>query len=187
MRLTFEQFADDLADGLSPNSPPDTERSVLIEEVKIGCTLGMLQCLDRPHRLVYVLGEILELSGPEAADVLGISAELFESACSMHVPGLSRSHEPTAVWSRIMPRARATGVCRPRCNSGVSNQRPSISPTGRRRLTTFAGWSARSRRHVGLLRFIAVASLARLRWTSRGACSRLSRPGFRHHQTSIKM
>ena len=77
MRLTFEQFADDLADGLSPNGPPDTERSVLIEEVKIGCTLGMLQCLDRPHRLVYVLGEILELSGPEAADVLGISAELF--------------------------------------------------------------------------------------------------------------
>jgi RNA polymerase sigma factor (sigma-70 family) len=77
MRLTFEQFADDLADGLSADGPPDSERSLLIEEVKIGCTLGMLQCLDRPHRLVYVLGEILEFSGPEAAEVLGISAELF--------------------------------------------------------------------------------------------------------------
>ena len=53
------------------------ERSLLVEDVKIGCTLGMLQCLDRPHRLAYVLGEILELSGPESAEALGISAELF--------------------------------------------------------------------------------------------------------------
>jgi hypothetical protein len=36
----------------------DTEQSLLIEEVKIGCTLAMLQCLDRSHRLAYVLGEI---------------------------------------------------------------------------------------------------------------------------------
>ena len=47
------------------------------EEVKIGCTLGMLQCLDRPHRLAYVLGEILELSGPEAASALEIAPEVF--------------------------------------------------------------------------------------------------------------
>jgi RNA polymerase sigma factor (sigma-70 family) len=77
MRLTFEQFAEDLADGLSSEGPSSAERSVLIEEVKIGCTLGMLQCLDRPHRVTYVLGEILELSGPEAAEVLGISTALF--------------------------------------------------------------------------------------------------------------
>lgn len=77
MRLTFQQFAEDLADGLSADGPTATERSVLIEEVKIGCTLGMLQCLDRPHRLAYALGEILELSGPDAADVLGVSADLF--------------------------------------------------------------------------------------------------------------
>jgi hypothetical protein len=37
----------------------------------------MLQCLDRPHRLAYVLGEILDLSGPESAAALGISAEVF--------------------------------------------------------------------------------------------------------------
>jgi RNA polymerase sigma factor (sigma-70 family) len=76
-RLTFEQFAEDLTDGLSSDGPADAERSLLVEEVKIGCTLGMLQCLDRPHRLTYVLGEILELPGPEGADVLGISPDLF--------------------------------------------------------------------------------------------------------------
>ena len=77
MHLTFERFADDLAEGLSPDEPMDTERSLLIEEVKIGCTLGMLQCLDRPHRLAYVLGEILDLPGPDAADALGITPALF--------------------------------------------------------------------------------------------------------------
>lgn len=38
MHLTFERFADDLADGLSSDGPMDTERSLLTEEVKIGCT-----------------------------------------------------------------------------------------------------------------------------------------------------
>jgi RNA polymerase sigma factor (sigma-70 family) len=77
MQLNFEAFAEDLADGLSADGPAEAERSLLIEEVKIGCTLGMLQCLDRPHRLAYVLGEILELPGPEAAEALDITPELF--------------------------------------------------------------------------------------------------------------
>jgi RNA polymerase sigma factor (sigma-70 family) len=77
MHLTFDRFAEDLADGLSSDGPTDAERSVLTEEVKIGCTLGMLQCLDRPHRLAYVLGEILDLSGPEAAQALEVSPDLF--------------------------------------------------------------------------------------------------------------
>src|SRR5262245_59330815 len=77
MRVSFERFGEDLGDGLSAAGPADAERSLLTEEVKIGCTLGMLQCLDRPHRLAYIVGEILELSGPEASDVLQISAELF--------------------------------------------------------------------------------------------------------------
>jgi RNA polymerase sigma factor (sigma-70 family) len=77
MRLNFQRFGDDLIDGLSSDGPSDSERSLLVEEVKIGCTLGMLQCLDRAHRLAYVLGEILDLTGPEAAEALGISPELF--------------------------------------------------------------------------------------------------------------
>jgi RNA polymerase sigma factor (sigma-70 family) len=77
MHLTFERFAADLADGLSSDGPADAERSLLTEEVKIGCTLGMLHCLDRPHRLAYVLGEILDLPGPQAAEALGISSALF--------------------------------------------------------------------------------------------------------------
>lgn len=77
LHLSFEQFAQDLTDGLGPEAPEETEQSLLIEEVKVGCSLGMLQCLDRPHRLAYVLGEIFEMPGPEAAEALDISPDLF--------------------------------------------------------------------------------------------------------------
>ena len=77
LHLSFEHFADGLTQGLDVEGTSDTEQSLLVEEVKVGCTLAMLQCLDRPHRLAYVLGEIMELSGPEAAEALDISPELF--------------------------------------------------------------------------------------------------------------
>ena len=77
LHLSFASFAEDLTGGLDLEAPAETEHSLLIEEVKVACTLGMLQCLDRPHRLAYVLGEILELPGPEAAEALDISPDLF--------------------------------------------------------------------------------------------------------------
>ena len=77
LHLSFERFAEDLTSGLDLEAPAEAEHSLLIEEVKVGCTLAMLQCIDRPHRLAYVLGEILELPGPEAAEALEISPSLF--------------------------------------------------------------------------------------------------------------
>jgi RNA polymerase sigma factor (sigma-70 family) len=77
LHLNFARFADDLAGGLEPVASTDTEHSLLVDEVKVGCSLAMLQCLDRPHRLAYILGDIMELSGPEAAEVLEVSAALF--------------------------------------------------------------------------------------------------------------
>ncbi len=76
MRLSFEQFAEEL-DAVPDSGPSEAEHSLLIEEVKIACTFGMLQCLDRPHRLAYLLGEIWEMPGPEAAEALEIAPELF--------------------------------------------------------------------------------------------------------------
>jgi RNA polymerase sigma factor (sigma-70 family) len=77
LHLNFEQFADNLVAGLEPVSADDADRSLLIDDVKVGCSLAMLQCLDRAHRLAYVLGAIMEFSGPEAAEVLEISPALF--------------------------------------------------------------------------------------------------------------
>ncbi|HSE41809.1 MAG TPA: RNA polymerase sigma factor [Acidobacteriota bacterium] len=72
--ITFEKFAEQLDEGLKHTSErPKPEEEALIEEIKIGCTQGMLLCLDRDHRIAYILGEILELSSQEAAYILGIS------------------------------------------------------------------------------------------------------------------
>lgn len=77
MNLSFVRLSDDLMEGLSSDGPAEIEHSVLVEEVKIGCTLAMLQCLDRPHRLAYILGEILDLPGPEAAEALNIDGPVL--------------------------------------------------------------------------------------------------------------
>jgi RNA polymerase sigma factor (sigma-70 family) len=93
LRLTFEAFGGDLANGLSADGPNDAEHSVLVEEVKVGCTLAMLQCLDRPHRVAYILGEILELSGDEASDVLDMPAPAFRKR-------LQRARSDVAAFTR---------------------------------------------------------------------------------------
>lgn len=77
LQMTFETLGDGLADRLGADGPADTEASLLLEEVKVGCSMAMLQCLDRPHRLAFVLGDIMELSGPDAAEALDISPDLF--------------------------------------------------------------------------------------------------------------
>lgn len=82
---TFERFAAELEDGSSELADDEewpADRALLLEEVKVGCMLGMLTCLDRDHRLAYVLGEILELDGPEAAAVLSITPAAFRKRLS---------------------------------------------------------------------------------------------------------
>jgi RNA polymerase sigma factor (sigma-70 family) len=74
--FTFETFGKDLEEGLADNSVPPDE-SILLEEIRVGCTLGMLLCLDRARRLAYILGEILEMDGNEASAILGISQVSF--------------------------------------------------------------------------------------------------------------
>ena len=58
------------------------EHRAVIEEAKQICTQGMLLCLDRPHRLAYILGEILELTGDEAAKILDITPAAFRKRLS---------------------------------------------------------------------------------------------------------
>jgi len=83
--LTFERFGRELDEGQADPSrvgEPGVDESLLLEEVKLGCTHGMLLCLDRDHRLAYILGEILELDGPEAARVLEVDPTTFRKRLS---------------------------------------------------------------------------------------------------------
>ncbi len=75
--LTFRRFGESLHEGLADESAAGPDAAVLAEEVKLGCTMGMLLCLDRDQRLAYVLADVLDLSGEDAAYVCGISAATF--------------------------------------------------------------------------------------------------------------
>lgn len=84
-RLDFSGFAADLNDGLDEravDSTADPEQQVLLEEIKVGCTLAMLSCLDRAHRLAYALGEVFEMTDVEAAAALQVAPVTFRKRLS---------------------------------------------------------------------------------------------------------
>ncbi len=74
--FTFETFGKDLEEGLEDKSPRP-ENVLLLQEIRVGCTLGMLLCLDRAQRITYILGEILDFDSKEGASILRIKPETF--------------------------------------------------------------------------------------------------------------
>jgi RNA polymerase sigma factor (sigma-70 family) len=76
--LTFAAFGEDLKRDLDATyDSRGVDEELLAQEVMVGCTQGMLLCLDREHRVAYVLGEVLGFSSDEAADVCGIAPAAF--------------------------------------------------------------------------------------------------------------
>jgi RNA polymerase sigma factor (sigma-70 family) len=79
--LTFSCYGHGLAN--TPDlDPPDqgtvgADVQLLVEEARIGCTAGMLLCLDREQRLIYILGEIFEVTDVVGAELLEISRDNF--------------------------------------------------------------------------------------------------------------
>ena len=83
--MTFAEFGKDLYDGLSDTlqtSAVAAEQALLVKEIKIGCTQGMLLCLDRDHRIAYILGEIFQLTGEQGGKVLDITPVAFRKRLS---------------------------------------------------------------------------------------------------------
>jgi RNA polymerase sigma factor (sigma-70 family) len=58
LNLTFDRFAADLLDGLSAGPSADPDAALLEREVQLACTHALLTCLDREHRVAYILGDI---------------------------------------------------------------------------------------------------------------------------------
>ncbi len=83
--LSFDEFGEDLAQGLA-EAPAlglhQDEHRVLTQELRLACTQAMLLCLDGPHRMAYLLGEILQFSTQEAAEYLDISAVNYRKRLS---------------------------------------------------------------------------------------------------------
>jgi RNA polymerase sigma factor (sigma-70 family) len=81
--LTFGAFADDLLDGLAPVAPDAApELDLLAREVKHGCTLALLTCLDRQLRVAYVLGEVFGVSSTEGAWICNTTETAYRKRLS---------------------------------------------------------------------------------------------------------
>jgi len=98
--LPIEAFEADLARDRDDEAIERAEDRVLLQQVKLGCSRAMLQCLDDEQRVAYVLGEILEVPGPEAAEALGLSH---------------------AAWRKRLSRARASVELNLQRTCGVVN------------------------------------------------------------------
>ncbi len=83
---SFSQYGrsiDDTADMEIPDRaslPVDV--SLVVEETKIGCMFGMLLCLDREQRLIFILGEVLNVTDKIGAEILKVSRVNFRKKLS---------------------------------------------------------------------------------------------------------
>jgi RNA polymerase sigma factor (sigma-70 family) len=86
MGLSFPMFGQMLETDLDQNAmvdpAPSPDQAVLLNELRISCTMAMLLCLDLKHRVAYVLGDILELEHNEAADILNITSQNYRKRLS---------------------------------------------------------------------------------------------------------
>ncbi|MCI0448676.1 MAG: RNA polymerase sigma factor [Chlorobi bacterium] len=58
------------------------EMKTLVNEVKVSCISGMLLCLDREQRLIYILGVIFQVTDAVGAEIMEISRDNFRQKLS---------------------------------------------------------------------------------------------------------
>ncbi len=82
---TFNEYGKELdrmpnSDFLGETITP--EKEAILNEVKYNCTAGMLMCLDREQRLIFILGAIFEVDHHLASEILSISKDNFRQKLS---------------------------------------------------------------------------------------------------------
>jgi RNA polymerase sigma factor (sigma-70 family) len=79
--LTFADYGQAL-DSTPDEELPDPQAvpvdvQLLVAEARIGCTSGMLLCLNREQRMVFILGSIFDVSDTVGAELLELSRDNF--------------------------------------------------------------------------------------------------------------
>lgn len=78
---SFECYADYLErapdDDNFQHRDDSPETALLVDEARISCVMGMLLCLDREQRVVFLLGEILGVGDQMGAELLDLSRENY--------------------------------------------------------------------------------------------------------------
>lgn len=79
--LTFTRYAEALKRTPDLDLPDATalpaDAQLLIDEARVGCTSGLLLCLNEEQRLIYILGGIFGVSDVVGAELLDISRDNY--------------------------------------------------------------------------------------------------------------
>lgn len=73
---TFFDYVDTIPD-YDFSLQEQKEIAETIEELRISCTTGMLLCLDREQRIIFILGEMFDVDHQLGAEIMGISPGNF--------------------------------------------------------------------------------------------------------------
>lgn len=81
---SFDNYGSQLDSITNATLTPQEEEEMkdLIIESKLACMNGMLLCLDREQRIVYVLGEVFQIGHKLGAELLGMSKDNFRQKLS---------------------------------------------------------------------------------------------------------
>jgi len=80
----FDGYSDNLA-SIPTNELNGEELIILresVEEAKISCMSGMLMCLDREQRLIYVMGDIFNIDHSLGSEIFGLSSSNYRKKLS---------------------------------------------------------------------------------------------------------
>lgn len=89
----FTTFFDSIdgAPDIPVSEEEEKELKELFEESKVACMAGMLMCLDRMQRLVYIVGQVFEIDH-------NLAAEIFETTPDNFRQRLSRARKDLYNW-----------------------------------------------------------------------------------------
>lgn len=82
---SFNDYAkaiDNTPDFDFPDRTYSIDAQILVDEVKVSCMFGMLLCLDREQRLIYILGGIFGVTDKTGSELLEISKDNFRKKLS---------------------------------------------------------------------------------------------------------
>lgn len=81
----------DAAPTIELSDSEEQEMRETIEESKIACLAGMIMCLDRMQRLIYIVGEVFEIDHH-------LASEIFETTTDNFRQKLSRARKDLYQW-----------------------------------------------------------------------------------------
>jgi RNA polymerase sigma factor (sigma-70 family) len=83
--ISFEEY-EESCDSISAvdwqESQSEPLQHLFVEEIRISCLQGLLLCLDREHRLAYLLADVFDVSSEEGATILEITPAAFRKRLS---------------------------------------------------------------------------------------------------------